>query len=233
MKKFFNLVLANICIMVFLSSCGKTGTDKTSSLSHNTGISSSSGTTTSDGNSKNEITNKQEEPAKTPDTTEKPSAKTTEEPEEEKNIIKATIDTETGYSDNKRQINVIGFKSYKKLESKLYKDKAAKNKEFLVLFLEINNKQNDNDYINVNYLTAKVDGKKITNKVLFNDPEDFKTIFQNAQPGNALRGFVAWEVPENWKKIKVVYNGWKDSDHLSLNCTFTPDDYFDPLKYNS
>ena len=153
--------------MVFLSSCGKTGTDKTSSLSDNTGISSSSGMTTSDGNSKNEITNKQEEPAKT-----------TEEPEEEKNIIKATIDTETGYSDNKRQINVIGFKSYKKLESKLYKDKAAKNKEFLVLFLEINNKQNDNDYINVNYLTAKVDGKKITNKVLFNDPEDFKTIFQ-------------------------------------------------------
>ena len=53
-----------------------------SSLSDNTGISSRSGMTTSDGNSKNEITNKQEEPAKTPDRTEKPSAKTTEEPEE-------------------------------------------------------------------------------------------------------------------------------------------------------
>ena len=233
MKKFFNLVLVNICIMVFFSSCGKTGIGKTSSLSDNTGISSSSGMAAFDGNSENEIAQKQEEPVKTPDATENPSVATTEEPEEEKNIIKATIDTETGYSDNKRQINVIGLKSYKKLESKLYKDKAAKNKKFLVLFLEIKNKQNDNDYINVNYLTAKVDGKKITNKVLFNDPENFKTIFQNAQPGNALRGFVAWEVPDDWKKIKVVYNGWKDSDSLSLNCTFTPDDYFDPLKYSS
>lgn len=219
--------------MVFFSSCGKTDTDKTSSLSDNLGISFGSGMATSDGNGKNEITNKQEEPAKTTDITEKPSAKTTEEPEEKKNIIKATIDTNTGYSDDKRQINVIGLKSYKKLESKLYKDKAAKDKEFLVLFLEINNKQNDNDYINVNYLNAKVDGKNIKNQVLFNDPEEFKTIFQNVGPGSSLKGFVVWEVPDNWKKIKVVYDGWKDSDNLSLNCTFTPDDYFDPLKYNS
>lgn len=155
----------------------------------------------------------------------------TELQEETKPPVEATIDASSGYGDAKRQINVIGFKSYQKLKSEMYTDKATKNKKYLVLFLEIYNKQNEKDYINVNYLSAKVDGNEITNTVLFNEPEGFQTIFQNIEPENTLSGFIVWEVPKNWKKIEVVYNGWKDSDNLSINCTFTPDDYFNPPKY--
>lgn len=223
MKKFFKLFIANICIIALFSACGKTNSDKLSSVSDTPGVQSNPEVITSDENNNEE---KKEMESSKPDT------ETEQEPKAEKELIKATIDTQAGYADAKRQINIIGFKSYKKLESKSYKDKAGKNKEFIVLFLEINNNQNDSDYINVNYLTAKVDGKKIENKVLFNDPEGFKTIFQNIGPGKTAKGFVAWEVPSNWKEIKVVYNGWKDSDNLSINCTLTPDDYFSPPKYN-
>lgn len=151
--------------------------------------------------------------------------------EEAKEPVEATIDANTGYGDAKRQVNVIGLKTYQKLESEMYTDKATKNKKYLVLFLEIYNKQNEKDYINVNYLSTKVDGIEITNTVLFNEPEGFQTIFQNIEPENTLNGFIVWEVPKNWKKIEIVYNGWKDSDNLSINCTFTPDDYFNPPKY--
>lgn len=155
----------------------------------------------------------------------------TETQEEPKEPVEATISAKAGYGDAKRQINVIGFKTYKKLESEMYTDKAAKDKSYLVLFLEIYNKQNEKDYINVNYLSAKVDDTEITNTVLFNEPEGFQTIFQNIEPENTLSGFIVWEVPEDWKKVEIVYNGWKDSDNLSINCTFTPDDYFNPPKY--
>jgi len=155
----------------------------------------------------------------------------TETQEEPKEPVEATISAKAGYGDAKRQINVIGFKTYKKLESEMYTDKAAKDKSYLVLFLEIYNKQNEKDYINVNYLSAKVDDTEITNTVLFNEPEGFQTIFQNIEPENTLSGFIVWEVPEDWKKVEIVYNGWKDSDNLSINCTFTPNDYFNPPKY--
>ncbi len=155
----------------------------------------------------------------------------TEIQEEPKEPVEATISAKAGYGDAKRQINVIGFKTYKKLESEMYTDKAAKDKSYLVLFLEIYNKQNEKDYINVNCLSTKVDDTEITNTVLFNEPEGFQTVFQNIEPENTLSGFIVWEVPKDWKKIEIVYNGWKDSDNLSINCTFTPDDYFNPPKY--
>ena len=226
MKKKYSLVPLLLCMTVLFSSCGKEGTDKLPdiSFSPDPGISSSAKNDTTEENTSIPAEDKVN-----------PENQETEEsnvPEKKKEIIKASIDTETGYTDEKRQISVIGFKHYKKLKSKLYKDTAAKNNEFIVLFLEITNKQNDKDYINVNYLSAKVDGKEITNSVLFNEPEGFQTIFKNIEADGQLRGFIVWEVPENWQKIKVVYNGWKDSSNLSLDCTPKPDDYFDPPQYS-
>lgn len=160
------------------------------------------------------------------------SSENSSEISEKKEVIEATIDTKAGYADDKRQISIIGLKSYKKLESKLYKDEATKGKKYLILFLEIYNYKNDKDYINVNYLSAKIDGKEIKNSVIFNEPEGFQTIFQNIESSGVLRGFVVWEVPNDWKKLEVKYDGWKDSDNLSINCVFTPDDYCDPPQYS-
>ncbi len=223
MKKIYTLVTMALTMLVLFSACGKTDINSSSNskISSNSSIHSSenSAIVKDDNNIENDSSSEN---------------KKTEENNSDTNqkIVKATIDTKAGYADNKRQINVIGLKSYKKLKSKLYKDKASKNKKFLVLFLEITNTQNDKDYINVNYLSAKVDGKEIKNSVLFNEPEGFQTIFKNIESGETLRGFIVWEVPDNWEKIEIIYDGWKDSSNLSLNCTFTPDDYFDPPQYN-
>lgn len=226
MKKKYNLVPLLLCIAILFSSCGKEETDKLTdiSFSPDPGISSSGKNETPEENISI--------PAEDNGNFGKQETEESNVPVEKKKTIKASIDTETGYNDENRQVSVIGFKHYKKLKSKLYKDTAAKNNEFVVLFLEITNKQNDKDYINVNYLSTKVDGKEITNSVLFNEPEGFQTIFKNVEAGGQLRGFIVWQVPENWQKMEVVYNGWKDSSNLSLDCTLTPDDYFDPPQYS-
>ncbi len=225
MKKIYTLVPMALTIAVLFSACGKEDINSSSNskiLSNSSIPSSEDNAIVKDNNNKNKENDSSSE-------TLKPEEKNSDTNQK---IFKATIDAKSGYADNKRQVNVIGLKSYKKLKSKLYKDEASKNKKFLVLFLEITNTQNDKDYINVNYLSTKIDGKEIKNSVLFNEPEGFQTIFKNIEPGETLRGFIVWEVPGNWKKIEIIYDGWKDSSNLSLDCTFTPDDYFDPPQYN-
>lgn len=144
----------------------------------------------------------------------------------------ATISKKKGYSDANREVSILGLKEYKKIKTEDYTDKAPTGKKYLVLFLKVKNLSVNKDYFNVDYLTAEADGKEIQNTFLFNDPEGYSTIFQNIEAGSTLGGFIVWEVPQNWKKLSVSYEGWKDSHGLTLKCTLTPKDLKEPPKYD-
>lgn len=135
------------------------------------------------------------------------------------------------YSDAERTVSILGLKEYKKIKTDKYVDKAPKGKKYLVLFLSVYNKGIENDYFNVNYLSAEVDGKKTENTFLFNEPEGYPTIFTNIEGGDTLEGFIVWEVPESWKKLKVSYRGWKDTDGLTLNAGLGKKDLKKPPHY--
>ena len=137
------------------------------------------------------------------------------------------------YSDAYREVKFLGLKEYKKLKGDNYTDKAKKNKKFLVLFLSIRNTSNEKDYINPNYITAKIDGKEIGHTFLVNEPFSYPTIFTNIEPGRAIGGFIVWEVPKNWSKLEMEYSAWKNIDGLTLSAKFSPEDLSDPLMYNA
>lgn len=143
-----------------------------------------------------------------------------------------TFSSKQNYSDADREVSILGLKEYKKLKSEKYTDKAGEGKKFLVLFLKIRNRGVDEEYFNVNNLTAKLDGKKIENTFLFNEPEGYPTIFNKIEAEKTVAGFIVWKVPENWKKLQVSYTGWKDSDGLSLETSLTKKDLKKPQKYN-
>lgn len=142
-----------------------------------------------------------------------------------------TFSTKQSYSDGNREVSILGLKEYKKLKSDKFKDKAKAGKKFLVLFLNIQNETSEDVYFHVDYLSATLDGKKITNTVLFNDPEGYSTIFTTILAKSEQSGFIVWEVPKDWKKLKVTYKGWKDSDGLTLTSTLTPKDLSEPEKH--
>ena len=142
------------------------------------------------------------------------------------------ITPKQGYSDSDREVSIVGLKEYKQIKTDKYTDKAKKGKKFLVLFLKVRNRTNEKVYFNVNYLSAKVDGKDILNTVLFNDPEGYPTSFSNIAANSYYGGFIVWEVPKNWKKIKISYEGWRDSDGLTLNSTLTRKDLKKTEKYS-
>lgn len=152
--------------------------------------------------------------------------------EDEKMPVDAEFSMEQSYSDLKRQIDILGLKEYKTIKTKKYTDKVSKNKRFLVLFLKISNRSEEKDYFNVNNFSAKVDGKDITNTVLWNNPEDYPTIFANIEGRSDYKGFVAWKVPKDWKKLELTYTGWKDEDALTLHSTLTKKDLKDPEGYS-
>jgi len=142
------------------------------------------------------------------------------------------ITTKQGYSDSEREVSILGLKEYKKLKSDKYTDKAKEGKKFLVLFLKVRNRTNEKIYFNVNYLSAKVDGKETENTVLFNEPEGYPTIFSNIAPDSYYGGFIVWEVPTGWNKLEITYEGWRDSNGLTLNSTLSKKDLSEPEEYS-
>ena len=224
MRKTKRLLAILLVGSLLLTGCGKTETSNDSNS--NPASSSSSGSSgTSIGtedNSENTSSDNEENP--TPDA----SSQVVETPAPTAGVITP----EQGYSDSDREVSIVGLKEYQKIKTDEYTDKAKKGKKFLVLFLKVRNRTNEKVYFNVNYLSAKVDGKKIENTVLFNEPEGYPSIFSNIVADSYYGGFIVWEVPKDWKKLKVTYEGWRDSDGLTLDSTLTKKDLSEPEEYS-
>jgi len=222
-KKLYSMFLT-VFLCISLQGCGKN--NNTDTAKNNVSVDKT----------KNPENNKDKE-----EITATPGIEETKKPQDEHvNEVKETIEPKAGhlsasqqYSDAYRVVKFLGLKEYKKLKGDNYTDKAKKNKKFLVLFLSIKNTGNEKDYINPNYITARIDGKNIEHTFLVNEPFNYPTIFTNIEAGRAAGGFVVWEVQEGWKKLEMEYSAWKDVDGLTLSAEFTPDDLSDPLMYNS
>lgn len=211
-KKLYFLFLA-VFICISLPGCGKNNNENI------TNENTSSDETVNPGNKQDEVTTS---PAT--EETDKPDNGQTSEVTETIEPKAGQLSARQQYSDASRVVKFLGLKEYKKLKGDNYTDKAKKNKKFLVLFLSIRNTSNEKDYINPNYITAKIDGKDIEHAFLVNEPFSYPTIFTNIEAGQAIGGFVVWEVPENWKKLEMEYSAWKNIDGLTLHAKFTPDD---------
>lgn len=217
MKKNRYFIVALLACAIFLSGCGKI---------KGTADSNSSQIATNKESSGNSV--KTKDPSES-NSSQNPVNQAVETPVPKK----ASVSFKEKYSDAERTVSILGMQEYKTLKTDKYEDKAPKGKRYLVLFLKIYNKGNEKDYFNVNYLTAKVDGKVTENTFLFNEPEGYPTIFANIEGGKTAEGFIVWEVPEKWKKLAVTYKGWKDIDGLTLDAELSKKDLKKPEYYNS
>ena len=236
MPKKIYLALLIILLCISLPGCGKSENPDSSVDIENSSI-SSSGTDRSNNSSTTETSapDKDTQPEETtsPEITGTPKTEQKPDKIQKPKTETAIISQEQQYSGDNVDVKVLGLKEYKDIKGETYTDKAGKGKKFLVLFLSITNNTSEDDYINYNYISAKVDGKNIEHTFLVNEPKSYPTIFTHVPAGGTIGGFIVWKVPEDWKKFKFTYNGWKDRDNVSLKAEFTPDDLSDPLIYNS
>ena len=216
MKK--RLVMCGLCLTLALTAAGCGKSDST-----NKGKTGSEQTQT--GNASSD--------AKTADGKNADGNMATPEPTQTPKPVKAKISAKKPYSDASRVVTVLGLKEYKKIKGDEYVDKPKKGHVYLVAFLSVRNDNPTKDYINANYITGKLDGKKIEHTFLKNDPEDYKTIFTHVPTNKTVGGFIVWEVPSDWKKLDVTYKFWKDADNVTLTSHFTRKDLKNPPLYKN
>lgn len=225
MRKTKQLLALLLAGSIFLTGCGKgeTSNDRSTASSVPSGSADASSVTR----------NMESNPGNTSSANDEETASDSPSQTSETPVPTAGVITpEQGYSDSDREISIVGLKEYKKIKTDKYTDKAGKGKRYLVLFLKVHNRTNEKVYFNVNYLSGKVDDKKIENTVLFNEPEEYPTIFSNIAADSYYGGFIVWEVPKDWKKLEVTYEGWRDSNGLTLNSALTKKDLTEPEKYS-
>lgn len=243
LKKLYAVLLV-ITLCAGISGCGNAGD---TGSTENTGIGNGSSENTSNGTSISSTMVQNPDTATSPEPGTSPELGTAETTPADA-IPKATPDTmptqkpepevekfSAGqqYSDEYRAVKFLGLKEYKKIEGTKYTDKAKKGKKFLVLFLSARNYKEDDDYINYNYISAKIDGKETKHTFLVNEPKGYPSFFTHVPAGSGIGGFIVWEVPAGWKKLELTYTGWENINNINLQAVFTPEDLSDPVIYNA
>ncbi len=233
MKKILNLAALAIILSINILGCGKaeniTSSSSNAGADENISINNNNNDNLDNDNLDKNIPDNNKNNNKTSNTQ---PPETTLAPEENIEPKIFNISGDKPYSDINKAVTILGLKEYKKLESSKYTDIPKNGKKFLVLFLSIRNDSHEDYYINYKYLSAKVNGKKVENTFLVNEPKNYTSIFNHIEPGRSSAGFIVWEVPAGWKKLEIVYDGWKDIDNISLKAEFTPNDLSSPLIYN-
>lgn len=161
-------------------------------------------------------------PSGTDDTTDEISENDTRKPETVSLVMNKTNGNE------KVSVTLIGLKQYDKLENDSYTDTPEEDNVYLVMFLQVSNHDNGDDYINPENLSATVDGNEIQNCALFNPPESYEPIFNHISNGEERMGFIAWQVPSDWQKLEMEYDGWQDTCNLIVTADVSPDMLCDP-----
>lgn len=145
----------------------------------------------------------------------------TKEPETPDDV---TVTMDEFYGDTRCAVHLLGLQEYETLEGETYTDTPEEGLQYLVLFLQIENRTESEDYFNTELLDATLDGEAITNTFLINDPENYSTIFTNIPGESTANGFIVWQVPEDWNTLALTYRGWEGSGNVIVHATLTRGD---------
>lgn len=106
---------------------------------------------------------------------------------------------------DKWSISLLYAKTFSEVKSEYFSDTPSDGKSFLVLFFEVENVSNEDDYFNYFNIESYVDGYNTPIKLLLNDPDGIDVLTGDVAAGKKLKGHLAWEVSPGWKELEVSY----------------------------
>ena len=155
------------------------------------------------------------------DTTEEETSLSENEKEDEQIIESAEAESyivkiNEPYNSAGISVEILGLETYASLETDRYIDNAIEGQEYVVVYLKINNMSTQDEYFNYNDLQSYFDGEAVDTTYLINNPKDYQSIF-NVLPANSeTKGYLVYQVPKDWKELKIEYNGWEISRGIKL-----------------
>lgn len=100
-----------------------------------------------------------------------------------------------------------------------FENKPDEGKKYLVLFFEAENISDEDQYINYFYYDSYLDDTAIDTEVLLADFDDYDIFTGDIAPGKKLKGYVAYQVDTDWKKLEFTYNDRTTSEKYNFIVT--------------
>lgn len=102
--------------------------------------------------------------------------------------------------------------------------KPEDGKKYLVLFFEFENISDEEQNVNMLYGKAYCDDYDIDCNYLIVKPEGYSTLSGDLPAGKKLKGYVAYEVDPDWKKLEFTYKDGISSKAPKYDFVVTPED---------
>lgn len=113
---------------------------------------------------------------------------------------------------DKWKITLLSAKEYSSVGSGYSVEKPADGKVFLALFFEVENISGKDDYFNYFDCKGYVDSYSVNLKIFLNKIDDISTLTGDIAAGKKLKGYLAWEVPKDWKEFEFNFDEGLFSD---------------------
>lgn len=126
---------------------------------------------------------------------------------------------------SKFKFSFVKAKQYTEIkESEFYTNTPAAGNVYLVLFFDVENVSDKNQYINPFYFKAYQDNYEVDDKSILITKIDGYSTFSGGDlaPGKKSKGYLAYELPADWKNLEVTYKEMYDSK--AYNFIVTPQD---------
>ena len=94
----------------------------------------------------------------------------------------------------------------------------TEGKEYLLFFFEVENVSDDDKYISSYNFKGYADGISIPVKGIIKEVDGLNDLSADLVSGKKAKGFVAFEIPEDWQEFEIWYNG---NSWGSKNLVFT------------
>lgn len=116
------------------------------------------------------------------------------------------------------KISLLSAKTYDNLPDAegFYKDTPADGKKYLVLQFEVENISSEDNFFNYFYIDSYLDKYSIDPSITINHVDGKKMLGGDVQAGKKLAGYLAWEVPADWKEFQFTYKEWASSDKTTF-----------------
>lgn len=131
---------------------------------------------------------------------------------------------------DKWSIALLYAKEYDSIDSEYYSDKPEEGNKYLVLFFDVKNISEGNEYFNNMYFEGYADDYSVNSALIMGNPDGMSGVGGNVDAGKMSKGFMVYEVPSDWKEFEISYKDGLWTSHKAATFMVSKED-ISPLDY--
>lgn len=122
-------------------------------------------------------------------------------------------------SNDKWALTVQSAKVFEEMKGDLITETPDDGNVYLVLFCEVENKTDKDDYFNYLYFDSYVDGYSTSLEVILSKPDGYNMLTGDVAAGKKLKGAIVWQVGKGWKEFETSYKEIGAQDKITFKVT--------------